>query len=232
MFDPALQGGYQESQQGDKTLQIYNPTVGKYDVSVNVGPSYSTKRQEAAETQMQMVQAAPNLMPLVGDIMISNMDWPGADRIAERLKAMLPPQIKELENKPNENTLEAKAAQLQQAEAMMMQKAEKIFQKEQEMQLNEQALQEVGQNTAAERKELKALKVELDQLKVEVTAERRILSAERATVAAQLKLMQSEAGAKMYEADKKHESEIVKAAASVAQAAMANRGPESGIDQV
>jgi len=192
MVDPGLKTGSMEVQRQDgSVLMMYNPTIGKYDVTVNVGPSYSTKRQEAAETQMQMVQAAPDLMPIVGDILVRNMDWPGADQIADRLKAMLPPQIKELENKPNENSIEAKAAQIQQAEQVLMQKAETLFQKEQQLQQAEQAIQEAGQATAKESADLKALKSEMDALKTEIMAERRILAAEKAKVSAELKLAEN-----------------------------------------
>src|SRR3990172_2679822 len=65
MFDPQMKMPSMEAKQQDGSVRmLYNPTIGKYDVTVSVGPSYSTKRQEAAETQMQMVQAAPDLMPI------------------------------------------------------------------------------------------------------------------------------------------------------------------------
>lgn len=72
--------------------RIYNLGVGKYDVTVDVGPSYSTKRAEAAESMANFVQAVPAAMPIIGDLMVKNMDWPGADEISKRLRAMVPPQ--------------------------------------------------------------------------------------------------------------------------------------------
>lgn len=78
---------------------IYNLNVGVYDVAVSAGASYTTKRQEAAEAMMQMTQANPQLFQIIGDIMIRNMDWPGADDIADRMKLMLPPQIQQAEDK-------------------------------------------------------------------------------------------------------------------------------------
>lgn len=83
--------------------KIYNLGIGKYDVSVTVGPSYTTKRQEAAESMVELVRAQPELMSIVGDLMIRNMDWPGADQIADRLKTMLPPQIQQLEDKDTDD---------------------------------------------------------------------------------------------------------------------------------
>lgn len=75
--------------------RIYDLTTGKYDVTVSVGPSYSTKRQEAAESMMALTQAYPPLMQVAGDLMVRNMDWPGADDMAERLKKTLPPQLQD-----------------------------------------------------------------------------------------------------------------------------------------
>lgn len=93
-------------------------TVGKYDVQVNVGPSYATKRQEAADMMTQLAQAYPQLMQIAGDILVKNMDWPGADDIAKRLKAMLPPQIQdEEEGKPE--IPPALMAQMEQAQQMI-----------------------------------------------------------------------------------------------------------------
>lgn len=74
---------------------VYDLGVGKYDVIVTAGPGYQTKRQEAADQQMQMIQAFPQLGALIGDIVAENQDWPGADEIAKRLRKMLPPQLQE-----------------------------------------------------------------------------------------------------------------------------------------
>ena len=91
-------------------------SVGKYDVRVAVGPSYNTKRQEAAESMMQFVSAMPQSAQVIGDLVAKNMDWPGADLIAERLKKMLPPGMAEA----NDDLTEEEAAQQQQ----MMQQAQ------------------------------------------------------------------------------------------------------------
>lgn len=72
---------------------IFNLNVGKYDVVADIGPTYATKRQEAFDSQVQMAQADPTLMQIGGDIILGNADWPGADDLAKRKKAMLPPPI-------------------------------------------------------------------------------------------------------------------------------------------
>lgn len=69
-------------------------TVGKYDVTVSTGPSYSTMRQEAAEAMTQFGQAWPKLMDVAGDKVVKAMDWPGAEEIAERIARTIPPEIR------------------------------------------------------------------------------------------------------------------------------------------
>lgn len=78
--------------------KIYNLNVGKYDVSVTVGPAYTTKRQEAVDWMTQIIQSNPNLMQIGGDIMFRNMDAPGAEEWAKRLKKMLPPPLQDEED--------------------------------------------------------------------------------------------------------------------------------------
>lgn len=74
---------------------VYDLAVGKYDLVVEAGPSFSTRRQEAAEQMTEFVRAFPQAAPVLGDLMAKNMDWPGADEIAARLKRLLPPQALE-----------------------------------------------------------------------------------------------------------------------------------------
>ena len=73
--------------------QLYDVTVGKYDVAVTIGPSYSTQRQEAAESMVQFITAVPDAAPAIMDLVAKNLDWPGADEIQERLQKLLPPGL-------------------------------------------------------------------------------------------------------------------------------------------
>lgn len=74
------------------TQRVLNDlTVGRYDVTIAAGPSYTTQRQEAAEAMTQFAQSWPKLMDVAGDKVVASMDWPGAEEIAERIKKTLPP---------------------------------------------------------------------------------------------------------------------------------------------
>jgi hypothetical protein len=77
--------------QRDSVGRVLNDiTVGQYDVVMETGPGYNSKRQEAVDNMLPLLSAAPELMKVAGDLVFRNMDWPGADIIADRLAAVNP----------------------------------------------------------------------------------------------------------------------------------------------
>ncbi len=76
-----------------ETKNIYNLSVGRYDVIPSSGPSYATKRQEAAEGMIAMSQANPAIWQTHGDIIVKSQDWPMADEFAKRFEKTLPPGL-------------------------------------------------------------------------------------------------------------------------------------------
>lgn len=115
MLDPNMQQAHAQMQQmhQQEVVNIFNPNVGKYDVMADVGPGYATRRQEAFNAFTQIISQNQELMPLVGDLMFKNADFPGADDIAERLERMVPAQAKG-EGPPPE--LQQAQQQIQQAQ--------------------------------------------------------------------------------------------------------------------
>lgn len=93
-FDPKAQQAVQQQKMQDKQQVeiIFNPNVGKFAVEVDIGPSYATRRQEAWNAIIQILTQSPALIPVVGDLLFQNADFPGADEIAQRLRRMAPPQ--------------------------------------------------------------------------------------------------------------------------------------------
>lgn len=73
-------------------VRIFNPNLGKYDVQSDVGPDYGTKRQEAFNAIMQLIQSDSQIMAIAGDILFKSADFPMADELAERFQRMVPPQ--------------------------------------------------------------------------------------------------------------------------------------------
>lgn len=78
---------YQDPETGE--VKTYMLDADKYDVKVNIGPSFTTKRQEAAELYAQIIKAAPELMNVMGDIYFRNSDMAGADEASERMKKFI-----------------------------------------------------------------------------------------------------------------------------------------------
>ena len=77
--------------QRDSVGRVLNDiSVGQYDVVMETGPGYNSKRQEAVDNMLPLLSAAPELMQVAGDLVFRNMDWPGADIIADRLAAANP----------------------------------------------------------------------------------------------------------------------------------------------
>lgn len=74
-------------------VTISDLSIGKYDVVVTTGPAYTTQRMEAADAMMQFAAAVPQAGAVMADLIAQNMDWPGADTIAERLKKIVPPNV-------------------------------------------------------------------------------------------------------------------------------------------
>lgn len=96
-FDPQAARSMVEEKDGTgKISRIYNPNLGRYDVTVTIGASYATRAEEGAQRLSDIVQARPDLMPIVGDLLFKFMDVPGSEELAERLKTMMPPELKAL----------------------------------------------------------------------------------------------------------------------------------------
>ena len=97
-------------------------SVGRYDVALSTGASYSTRRAEAAQSMMDAVQVWPQLLSVAGDLVAKAQDWPGADKLAERLEKTIPQQYLD----PEDRT---------QPDPQMMQMQQAIMQLEHQAQL-------------------------------------------------------------------------------------------------
>lgn len=84
---------HKDQETGAAIEKIYNLNVGKYDVAVSTGPGYATKRQEAVENMGLLIQTSPELWKVIGDLLVKNMDWPGAQEMSRRLRATIPPEV-------------------------------------------------------------------------------------------------------------------------------------------
>ena len=156
---PGQQGQPKTDEQQDQAefaeglQRMYDLTTGKYDITCEAGPSFNTKREEAAYQMTEFVRAFPAAAPVIGDLIAKNLDWPGSEEIADRLKRLLPPAAEG----PNPQIM-----QMQQQMQQMDQQA-----KDAVGQLQQQ-LQQMQQDRQAEAAKLKidAFKAETDRMKV------------------------------------------------------------------
>jgi hypothetical protein len=119
--------------QRDSVGRVLNDiTVGQYDVVMETGPGYNSKRQEAVDNMLPLLSAAPELMQVAGDLVFRNMDWPGADTIADRLaaanpmaqiddKSKIPPQV-QMQLAMSKKQIDELSQQLQAAQMMIKQR--------------------------------------------------------------------------------------------------------------
>lgn len=126
MHDPAQPVAVQKAPNAKGgTDTIYNFSVGKYDVLVEVGPTYASRREEGFEVFTEMARVAPQVMGAAGDLVMRMSDSPYADEIADRIKATIPPQILQAtegdkDEAPNPQVLQAQQ-QIQQYEQLIQQ---------------------------------------------------------------------------------------------------------------
>ena len=122
--------------EGGAIAKILNDvTVGEYNVVMDTGPGYNSKRQEAVAifTQMLGTPLGEKIAQVADDVIVRQMDVPGADVIADRLAAANPmAQIDDKSEVPPQAQMMIKQLQdrVQKAEALLAQAAQEIKHKE------------------------------------------------------------------------------------------------------
>ena len=145
-------------------------SIGKYDVRIQVGPSYATRRQQAADGMMEFLRAVPNAAQVTADLIAGMQDWPDADRVAERLRKTLPPGLVEPDDLGDDE------ARLQ---AEMEARLAKIV-----PQIQQEAMQAAEQHPDAIEAQAKAMKAQADAEKAQ--AEARLKQMELAQITGQI----------------------------------------------
>jgi len=149
--------------QRDSVDHVLNDiTVGQYDVVMETGPGYNSKRQEAVDNMLPLLAAAPELMQVAGDLVFRNMDWPGADIIADRLAASNPmAQIDDKSKVPPQVQMQLAMSQKQiqeltqaiQAKDLMLQNRMDVEQMKQDSETKRTLMKETGRANEAELRE-------------------------------------------------------------------------------
>lgn len=109
-------------------------STGKYDVAITTGPSYTTRRVEAADAMMQAIQVWPQMITVAGDLIAQAQNWPGAEELAKRLRKTIPPEYLAGEKDENGNVIQAGPTpeQIQQMQQGLMEAQGKLQELSQE----------------------------------------------------------------------------------------------------
>lgn len=215
---------------GDKTPDV---TVGKYDVTYTTGPSYATKRQEAVDLTMTLMNTMPQTGNVIADIIVRNMDIPGASEIEERLASLLPPGMLN----PDRLSPQRRDAVMQQMQMQQMQQVQHAQLQQAVVDLQMAKLHAEAQEITARagrqaaQASVAASQVGVDQSRIEIERARILIDAfEKGLGTAKLgfeveQQMQQSADAL---AAARAASEAARAASEAAVGKPAGQGPQNG----
>lgn len=155
----------------NRVRAIFNPNVGRYEVVVDSGPSYDTKREEAFEALTNLIVGNPAMAQVIGDLYMAVADFPIADKLRERMRnwinATNPGVIGEGPSPKEQQLLQ----QLDQAAAMIKQLTDALAEKERALDIENRRLDMEAINHLALRMENErdaitdAFKAETDRIK-------------------------------------------------------------------
>lgn len=76
-------------EQTQEFVTLNDLSVGQYDVTCTVGPSFDSRQSEMVNSILSYAAIDPSVLELGGDILLNNMNAPGMDKLADRKRAML-----------------------------------------------------------------------------------------------------------------------------------------------
>ena len=109
---------------GDTTPDV---TRGKYHITYTTGPSYATRREEATDTLLTLMNHMPQVGQVTADIIARNMDIPGSEEIARRLMLMMPEEMIDLDKLPERERVRMEALIEKRAQAAQKQQQQQNF---------------------------------------------------------------------------------------------------------
>lgn len=109
---------------------FFDPNVGRYDVTIEVGPSFQSKIEQTFELLTELAAANPQFLQVAGDLYMLAAPLPGdlGKQMADRMKAILPPQVAATiaSGKPPDPAVQAQLAQSQQLIQALGQQVQKM----------------------------------------------------------------------------------------------------------
>lgn len=151
-IDPGARQAYlqQIGHNNEVVKRVFNPAVGRYDVRAAAGNATGSAREATVQALTLILTQAPGLTGIIGDLLLSSMDFDKAQEAAQRLKRMVPPQA--LGQAPSQQE-QALHAQLQQTQAALGETLGKLGKEQQKL---------VGKD---QMRDIDAYKAETDRMK-------------------------------------------------------------------
>jgi hypothetical protein len=166
--------------EGGKVTAI-NLGVGRYDVRVKVGPSYTTIREEMGVKLQEIGKTNPMLGAALTPILMKMSDMPDADKISRVVMAMLPPPVQEAYNA--EDTADMPAG----AKATIDQQGQQITQMAQAMEQASKVIEDLQSQIDDKQNVVHA---EAEKAMAEIKAAQQDLKAQAAALSAQERELQ------------------------------------------
>jgi hypothetical protein len=104
----------------------YDLNDGEYGVKVTAGPAYATRQAAALEQILELTRVDPQTMPILQDIMVGAMDFPGADIAKERLLKLFAANFPMLQDEQDEEVPPRAQAALSQQQMMIKKLTEEL----------------------------------------------------------------------------------------------------------
>lgn len=120
---------------------------GDYDIEIDSGPSFAVQKEVSLEMLQGIIQASPQVFPLIADIYAANLDVQFGPMLKERLQSLVPPAILAKEQgkpapPPQPDPQQQMAQQQMQMQQAEMKNAQDMIQvKQQELQLKQEKQQ-------------------------------------------------------------------------------------------
>ena len=183
--------------------RCYDLANGKYDVRMKIGPNFKTQREQTASQLVELSQNFPQLMQVAGDIVFDNLNLPGAEKIADRLRKSMPPGLTDDPSKKPQEMLAAQNQQQAQQIEQMTAALTKLTDDVRSKTIEAEYSQRIEQMKIESSDRQAALKAQVDLIKAEAsltsTENIALLKSQVADLQRQIALMASGAAAEAAE---------------------------------
>jgi len=166
-------GGGKQGEDGEQ--ELYDLSIGEYDVTVSTGANFATQREETRETLIEIMRQVPDAGPFIGDVLMEHMDFVGADKVSQRLRHLLPPEVRQAEDEDGMKALSPEARQaLAQKDAALQQLQAQAQEMMGELKrLQDEATSKAAEMSAAREENATRAQLELEKIRGDMAAKQR-----------------------------------------------------------